>query len=172
MTISNFLSYLWLWTLDLTGTKILLLYVIRKLRERRKCSVLKKNPFGIKKPLKQGKVNFYWHVVCNINMAVFQPRSKHNFSGLGEVLGFHQVKNTDWLSQQKLWDSREALWSVRVWFVACTENPVLCLYWTYKNLFDNMLHMIQRITSYHENESSLTHIYKGTLFSHLIDLAG
>jgi hypothetical protein len=33
-----------------------------------------------------------------------------------------------------------------------------------------MLHMVQRITSYHENESSLTHIYKGTLFSHLIDL--
>ncbi len=39
-----------------------------------------------------------------------------------------------------------------------------------KNLFDNMLHMVQRITSYHENESSLTQIYKGTLFSHLIDL--
>jgi hypothetical protein len=33
-----------------------------------------------------------------------------------------------------------------------------------------MLRMIQRITSYHENESSLTNIYKGTLFSHLIDL--
>jgi hypothetical protein len=30
--------------------------------------------------------------------------------------------------------------------------------------------MVQRITSYHENESSLTHVYKGTLFSHLIDL--
>jgi hypothetical protein len=127
-------------------------------------------PLGIKKPLKQGKVHFYWHVICNINLAVFQPRSKHYFSGLGEVLGFHQVKTADWLSQQKLWDSREALWSVRVWLVVCTENPAVCLYWTYKNLFDNMLHMVQRITSYHENESSLTHVYKGTLFSHLIDL--
>jgi hypothetical protein len=33
-----------------------------------------------------------------------------------------------------------------------------------------MLHMVQRITSYYENESSLTDLYKGTLFSHLIDL--
>jgi hypothetical protein len=33
-----------------------------------------------------------------------------------------------------------------------------------------MLHMVQRITSYSENESSLTDLYKGTLFSHLIDL--
>jgi hypothetical protein len=40
----------------------------------------------------------------------------------------------------------------------------------HKNLFDNMLHMVQRITSYYENQSSLTDVYKGTLFSHLIDL--
>jgi hypothetical protein len=33
-----------------------------------------------------------------------------------------------------------------------------------------MLHMVQRITSYYENESSLTDVYKGTLFTHLIDL--
>jgi hypothetical protein len=33
-----------------------------------------------------------------------------------------------------------------------------------------MLHMIHRITSHDENESSLTDVYKGTLFSHLIDL--
>jgi hypothetical protein len=30
-----------------------------------------------------------------------------------------------------------------------------------------MLHLVQRITSYYEN---LTDVYKGTLFSHLIDL--
>jgi hypothetical protein len=40
----------------------------------------------------------------------------------------------------------------------------------HKNLFDNMLHMVQRITSYYENQSSLTDVYKGTLFSHLIEL--
>jgi hypothetical protein len=79
----------------------LLLYVIRKLRERekererRKCSVLKKFSVGINKPLKQGKLNFSWLLVCNINLRVFQPRGKHYFSGLGEALGFHQVKNTD-----------------------------------------------------------------------------
>jgi hypothetical protein len=33
-----------------------------------------------------------------------------------------------------------------------------------------MLHMVQSITSYYEYESSLTDVYKGTLFSHLIDL--
>jgi len=30
--------------------------------------------------------------------------------------------------------------------------------------------MVQRIYSHYENESSLTDVYKGTLFSHLIDL--
>jgi hypothetical protein len=57
-------------------------------------------------------------------------------------------------------------------FVVCTENQPSCMFCIEhdKNLFDNMLHMVQRITSYHENESSLTHVYKGTLFSHLIDL--
>jgi hypothetical protein len=33
-----------------------------------------------------------------------------------------------------------------------------------------MLHMVHKITSHDENESSLTDEYKGTLFSHLIDL--
>jgi hypothetical protein len=35
-------------------------HVIRNLRkrDRRKCSVLKRFPLGIKKPLKQGKVHF------------------------------------------------------------------------------------------------------------------
>ncbi len=73
---------------------------------------LEKVPTWIKKPLKQGKLNFSWLVVCNINLGVFQPRGKHYFSGLGELLGFHQVQNTDWFSQQRLWDSREPLWSV------------------------------------------------------------
>jgi hypothetical protein len=75
---------------------------------------LEKFPLGIKKPLKQGKLNFSWLLVCNINLGVFQPRGKHYFSGLGEALGFHQVKNTHGFSQQKLWDSKEALWSVYV----------------------------------------------------------
>jgi len=49
----------------------------------------------IKKPLKQGKSKFSWFMVCNINLGVLQPRCKHYFSGLGDALGFHQVKNTD-----------------------------------------------------------------------------
>jgi hypothetical protein len=48
---------------------------------------LEKVPTWIKKPLKQGKLNFSWLVVCNINLGVFQPRGKHYFSVLAEVLG-------------------------------------------------------------------------------------